>query len=212
MSFNASWCFSTWQVEKRLKVQLTSVEQQQLNVQEVLKEKQNQLEKLQAQLKTVQGSFEVETKKLKGQIAELQENGAKMASWNLKWIHKPDLYQLSFLSAKLKIIFNANFMFVDMFVGRKWKSTSDTGVRTERRTNFQEVSHNRTAKGFGAKPGKSQQAAVWLLRQGVWSVCPSSRPEGTWERTHKCAVFMGRFKRFSLIYLMSLIRIRLNSG
>lgn len=61
-------------------MQLTSVEQQQLNAQEVLKEKQSQLEKLQAQLKTVQGNFEVETKKLKGQIAELQENGAKRAS------------------------------------------------------------------------------------------------------------------------------------
>lgn len=85
--FNASWSVSTWQAEKRLKVQLTSVEQQQLNTQEVLKEKQSQLEKLQAQLKTVQGNFEVETKKLKGQIAELQENGVKMVSWNLKWIH-----------------------------------------------------------------------------------------------------------------------------
>lgn len=75
-----SW--STWQAEKRLKVQLTSAEQQQLKAREGLKEKQNQLEKLQAQLNTVQGNFEVETKKLKGQIAELQENGAKKASRN----------------------------------------------------------------------------------------------------------------------------------
>lgn len=63
---------------------LASVEQQQLEAQAVLKEKENQLEKLQAQLKTVQGSFEVETKKLKGQIAELQENGARKASGNFK--------------------------------------------------------------------------------------------------------------------------------
>lgn len=75
-----SWSGSTWQAEKRLNVQLTSAEQQQLKAQEGLKEKQNQLEKLQAQLKTVQGNFELETKKLKGQIAELQENGAKKAS------------------------------------------------------------------------------------------------------------------------------------
>lgn len=75
-----SWSGSTWQAEKRLNVQLTSAEQQQLKAQEGLKEKQNQFEKLQAQLKTVQGNFEVETKKLKGQIAELQENGAKKAS------------------------------------------------------------------------------------------------------------------------------------
>lgn len=65
-----------------MKVQLTSAEQQHLKAQEGLKEKHNQLEKLQAQLKTVQGNFEVETKKLKGQIAELQENGAKKASRN----------------------------------------------------------------------------------------------------------------------------------
>lgn len=63
-------------------MQLTSAEQQNLKAQEELKEKQNQLEKLQAQLKTVQGNFEVDTKKLKGQIAELQENGAKKASRN----------------------------------------------------------------------------------------------------------------------------------
>lgn len=80
ISSNVSWSGSTWQTEKRLNVQLTSAEQQQLKAQEGLKEKQNQLEKLQAQLKTVQGNFEVETKKLKGQIAEMQENGAKKAS------------------------------------------------------------------------------------------------------------------------------------
>lgn len=67
-------------------MQLTSVEQQHVKAQEDLKEKQNQLDKLQAQLQTVQGSFERETKKLKGQIAELQENGAKKASRNFKSI------------------------------------------------------------------------------------------------------------------------------
>lgn len=65
-------------------MQLTSVEQQQVKAQEGLKERQNQLEKLQAQHKTVQGSLEVEAKKLKVQIAELQENGAQKASRNLK--------------------------------------------------------------------------------------------------------------------------------
>lgn len=70
-----------------MKVQLTSVEQQQVKAQEGLIEKQTQLEKLQAQLQTVQGSFEVETKKLKGHIAELQEKGAKKASRNLKYTY-----------------------------------------------------------------------------------------------------------------------------
>lgn len=60
------------------------MEQQQVKAQESLKEKQTRLEKLQAQLETVEGSLQVETKKLKGQIAELQENGAKKASRTLK--------------------------------------------------------------------------------------------------------------------------------
>lgn len=85
-----------------MKAQLTSVEQQQLKAQEGLKEKDNQLEKLQSQLKTVQGSFEMETKKLKGQIAELEENGAKKASSNL--------------IANLNILFFVNLMFVDVII------------------------------------------------------------------------------------------------
>lgn len=61
-------------------MQLTTVKQQQSKTQEVLKEKENQLEKLQAQLKTTQGSFEEEMKNLKGQITTLEESNAKKAS------------------------------------------------------------------------------------------------------------------------------------
>lgn len=57
-----------------------TVEQQHSKTQEALKDKENQLEKLRAQFKTAQGSFEEEMKKLKGQIAELQEVNAKKAS------------------------------------------------------------------------------------------------------------------------------------
>lgn len=113
-----SWSVSKWQAEKRLKAQLTSVEQQQVKALEGLKEKQNQLEKLQAQLQTVQGSFEVETKKLKGQIAELQENGAKKASRNLKCIqiHAPHQLLHMYVSTTLNICFYANLMFADVCV------------------------------------------------------------------------------------------------
>lgn len=61
-------------------MQLTTVKQQHSKTQEVLKEKENQLENLQAQLKTTQGSFEEEMKKLKGQITTLDESNAKKAS------------------------------------------------------------------------------------------------------------------------------------
>lgn len=148
--------------EKRLKVQLTSVEQQQVKAEEGLKQKQKQLEKLQAQLQTVQGAFEVDTKKLKGQIAELQENGARKASRNLRQIQIRAGRQLSQnVNTTVNIPF---YLWMDVFilyaVGRRGKAASGTGVRTERRTGFREVSHNRSAKGFGAKPGKSAQAAV----------------------------------------------------
>lgn len=73
-------CVYKWQAEKKLKVQLTTLEQQHSKTQEALKEKENQLEKLRAQLKAAQGSFEEEMKKLKGQTAELQEFNAKKAS------------------------------------------------------------------------------------------------------------------------------------
>lgn len=61
-------------------MQLTTGEQQHSKTQEALKEKENQLEKLRAQLKAAQGSFEEEMKKLKGQIGELQEFNVKKAS------------------------------------------------------------------------------------------------------------------------------------
>lgn len=73
-------CVYKCQTEKKLKMQLTTVEQQHSKAQEALKEKENQLEKLRAQLKTAQGSFEEEVKKLKGQVAELQEVNVKKAS------------------------------------------------------------------------------------------------------------------------------------
>lgn len=63
-----------------MNVQLMTVGQQHSKTQEALKEKENQLEKLQAQFKTAQGSFEEEMKKLKSQIAELQEVNVKKAS------------------------------------------------------------------------------------------------------------------------------------
>lgn len=68
------------QAEKKLEMQLTTVKQQHSKTQEALKEKENQLEKLQAQLKTTQGSFEEEMKNLKGQITTLEESNAKKAS------------------------------------------------------------------------------------------------------------------------------------
>lgn len=61
------------QAGKKLKVQLSTLEQQHSKTQELLKEKENQLEKLRAQLKTAEGSFEEEMKKLKGKMAELQK-------------------------------------------------------------------------------------------------------------------------------------------
>lgn len=66
-------------------MQLTTVEQQHSKTQEALKDKESQLEKLRAQLKTAQGSFEEETKKLKGQVAELQEVNVKKASSIFKY-------------------------------------------------------------------------------------------------------------------------------
>lgn len=63
-----------------MKMQLSTVEQQHSKAQEMLKERGNQLEKLQAQLKATQSSFEEEMKKLKCQIAEFQECNVKKAS------------------------------------------------------------------------------------------------------------------------------------
>lgn len=61
-------------------MQLTSLEQQHTKTQETLKEKEKELEKLRAQLKSTQGSLEEEIKKLKGQVTELQEAGVKKVS------------------------------------------------------------------------------------------------------------------------------------
>lgn len=68
------------QAEKKLKAQLASLEQQNSKTQEALKKKENDLEKLRAQLKTTQGSFEEETKKLNDKVAELQEVNVKKVS------------------------------------------------------------------------------------------------------------------------------------
>lgn len=59
---------------------LTSLEQQLSKTQEALKEKENGVQKLQAQLKAAQGSFEQDRKKLEGQVAELKEVSVKKAS------------------------------------------------------------------------------------------------------------------------------------
>lgn len=71
-------------MEKKLKVQLTTSEQQHSKTQEALKEKETEVEKVRAQLKAAQGSFEEEVKKLKSKVAELNEVNAKMVSSALR--------------------------------------------------------------------------------------------------------------------------------
>lgn len=61
-------------------MQLTSLEQQHTKTRETLREKENELEKLQTQLKMTQGSLEEEIKKLNGQVTELKEAGVKKVS------------------------------------------------------------------------------------------------------------------------------------
>lgn len=61
-------------------MQLATLEQQRSDSEGALTEKEKELEKLQAQLKAATGSFEEEMKKLKGQVAELQEVNVKKAS------------------------------------------------------------------------------------------------------------------------------------
>lgn len=68
------------QAEKKLEMQLSAIKQQHSKTQETAKAKEGQLEKLQAQLKTTQGSFEEELKRLKGQITTLEQTNAKKAS------------------------------------------------------------------------------------------------------------------------------------
>lgn len=72
------------QAEKKLEMQLSAVKQQHSKTQEAVKEKEGQLEKLQAQLKTTQGSFEEELKRLQGQITTLEQSNAKKARGSFK--------------------------------------------------------------------------------------------------------------------------------
>lgn len=60
-----------------MKGQLTLLDQEHSKTQETLKQKEKELEKLQAQLKTAQGSFEEEIKKLKSQVADLEGMNVK---------------------------------------------------------------------------------------------------------------------------------------
>lgn len=60
-----------------MKGQLTLLDQEHSKTQETLKQKEKELEKLQAQLKTAQGSFEEEIKKLKSQVADLKGMNVK---------------------------------------------------------------------------------------------------------------------------------------
>lgn len=65
-------------------MQLSSLKQQLSKTVETVKDKDGQLEKLQAQLKTTQGSFEEELKRLRGQMTTLEQTSAKKASGSLK--------------------------------------------------------------------------------------------------------------------------------
>lgn len=63
---------SDWQAEKGLKMQLTVLTEQHTKTQDALKEKEKGVQQLQTQLKTAQGSFNQENKKLESQVSELQ--------------------------------------------------------------------------------------------------------------------------------------------
>lgn len=69
-------------------MQLATLEQQRSDSEGALTEKEKELEKLQAQLKAATGSFEEEMKKLKGQVAELQQVNVKKASSILEFEHR----------------------------------------------------------------------------------------------------------------------------
>uniref|UniRef100_A0A8C7RA84 Early endosome antigen 1 n=1 Tax=Oncorhynchus mykiss TaxID=8022 RepID=A0A8C7RA84_ONCMY len=70
---------SDWQAEKGLKMQLTILTEQHTETQEALKEKEKGVQQLQTQLKTAQGSFNQENKKLESQVSELQGAHARKA-------------------------------------------------------------------------------------------------------------------------------------
>uniref|UniRef100_A0A8C8MB57 Early endosome antigen 1 n=1 Tax=Oncorhynchus tshawytscha TaxID=74940 RepID=A0A8C8MB57_ONCTS len=65
--------------EKGLKMQLTVLTEQHTKTQEALKEKEKGVQQLQTQLKTAQGSFNQENKKLESQVSELQGAHARKA-------------------------------------------------------------------------------------------------------------------------------------
>uniref|UniRef100_A0A667ZMZ3 Early endosome antigen 1 n=1 Tax=Myripristis murdjan TaxID=586833 RepID=A0A667ZMZ3_9TELE len=77
--FQICCVFHKFQAEKNLKMQLASLEQQQLKTQEALKEKDSSVQNLQAQLKAAHGSLEQERKKLESQVKELQDVSVKKA-------------------------------------------------------------------------------------------------------------------------------------
>uniref|UniRef100_A0A673X382 Early endosome antigen 1 n=1 Tax=Salmo trutta TaxID=8032 RepID=A0A673X382_SALTR len=66
-------------LEKGLKMQLTVLTEQHTKTQDALKEKEKGVQQLQTQLKTAQGSFNQENKKLESQVSELQGAHAKKA-------------------------------------------------------------------------------------------------------------------------------------
>uniref|UniRef100_A0A8C8IFQ2 Early endosome antigen 1 n=1 Tax=Oncorhynchus tshawytscha TaxID=74940 RepID=A0A8C8IFQ2_ONCTS len=66
-------------LEKGLKMQLTVLTEQHTKTQEALKEKEKGVQQLQTQLKTAQGSFNQENKKLESQVSELQGAHARKA-------------------------------------------------------------------------------------------------------------------------------------
>lgn len=73
-------CVFKCQAEKKLKAQLTSLEQQHSKTREALKDKEDEVGKQRELLKTMQKSLEDEVKKLKGQVTQLQEAGVKKVS------------------------------------------------------------------------------------------------------------------------------------
>uniref|UniRef100_A0A673WT04 Early endosome antigen 1 n=1 Tax=Salmo trutta TaxID=8032 RepID=A0A673WT04_SALTR len=67
------------QLEKIREMQLTVLTEQHTKTQDALKEKEKGVQQLQTQLKTAQGSFNQENKKLESQVSELQGAHAKKA-------------------------------------------------------------------------------------------------------------------------------------
>uniref|UniRef100_A0A4W5K3W3 Early endosome antigen 1 n=1 Tax=Hucho hucho TaxID=62062 RepID=A0A4W5K3W3_9TELE len=70
---------SSSSLEKGLKMQLTVLTEQHTETQDALKEKEKGVQQLQTQLKTAQGSFNQEKKKLESQVSELQGAHARKA-------------------------------------------------------------------------------------------------------------------------------------